>query len=141
MNIIPADQLQAKLSLWRRRLNLTDWDITVAIVPMSDLIDEDAERQVEFCLLKKQADIKLITPEEYPKDALRDYDMEVLLVHELLHISMVLFSPNSGVKAVALEQSINAIASALFSLSREAHIADSTVSIQSLQAWGSGESA
>ena len=76
MNIITVDQLEAKLWVWQTRLNLTDWDIRIAIVPMADMQERDTEGLVEFCVDKKQADIKLLDPQEHPKNSLREYDME-----------------------------------------------------------------
>jgi len=100
---------------WQRILKLQDWDVLVA-VPSGEAMDE-AEGQVTFDLGKKIADIKLVTPEGYPFDAMRPYQMEETLVHELLHLHFAPFDAKTGTpKGVAQEQAINAIARALVNL-------------------------
>ncbi|MEH2384915.1 MAG: hypothetical protein V7K14_03790 [Nostoc sp.] len=99
---------------WQQRLGLLDWDVSVKIVS-SEEIEEDAEGRVTWVINKKTADIKLIKPEGHPFDALRPYDMEETLVHELLHLHFAPFNIDTGLKAISQEQAINAIAKALVS--------------------------
>ena len=102
---------------WQQILGLMDWDVLVKIVSYEE-IDEVSGR-VDFAINNKTADISLIKPEGYPFDALRPYNMEETLVHELLHLHFALFNVESGLKAIAQEQAINAIAKALVSLKRQ----------------------
>ncbi|MBN3875211.1 hypothetical protein [Nostoc sp. JL23] len=99
---------------WQQILGLMDWDVSVKIVS-ADYLDE-AEGQITWDLGKKIADIKLVKPEGYPFDAMRPYDMEQTLVHELLHLHFAPFNADTGLKAISQEQAINAIARALVNL-------------------------
>ena len=99
---------------WQQLLKLQDWDVSVTI---ESLDNEDIEGDVTWVLEKKFADIRLTS--EHP-DAMRPYDMEQTLVHDLLHLHFAPFDAKSKtVKAIAQEQTINAIASALVNLKRQ----------------------
>ncbi|MEH2033364.1 MAG: hypothetical protein V7K67_27715 [Nostoc sp.] len=54
--------------------------------------------------------------EDYPSAALRPYNIEETLVHELLHLHLVTFDMSDEPKRLALEQAINVIARALVNL-------------------------
>ena len=100
---------------WQQILKLVDWDVSVKIVSREE-IEEGAEGRCDFVINNKTADISLIKPEGYPFDALRPYDIEQTLVHELLHLHFAPFNADTGLKAISQEQAINAIAGALVKL-------------------------
>lgn len=102
---------------WQQILGLMDWDVSVKIVSYEE-IEEGTEGRVDWVITNKTADIKLIKPEGYPFDALRPYNMEEALVHELLHLHFAPFNINTGLKAISQEQAINAIAKALVNLKK-----------------------
>ncbi|MHC5779681.1 hypothetical protein [Nostoc sp.] len=100
---------------WQQILRLMDWDVSVNIVSYEEM-PEGVEGECQFVINNKTANIKLIKPEGYPFDALRPYDMEQTLVHELLHLHFAPFNIDTGLKATSQEQAINAIARALVNL-------------------------
>ncbi|QLE47868.1 hypothetical protein FD724_06915 [Nostoc sp. C057] len=61
-----------------------------SLIASIDSMDE-AEGLVTWDINKKIADIKLVKPEEYPFDQMRPYEMEAVLVHELLHLHFAPF--------------------------------------------------
>lgn len=100
---------------WQRILKLQDWDVSVVVAPADEM--DEAEGLVIWDIHKRIADIKLVKPEEYPIDQMRPYDMEAVLVHELLHLHFAPFDAKTGSpKGVAQEQAINALARALVNL-------------------------
>lgn len=122
MYIIPADSFQEKCQLWQQRLRLADWDIKFEIVPLRDMGGTQCG-MISWNLEHRIADIKVIHPDDYRKDARRPYDMEETLVHELLHIWVAPFDAEEGTpEQLAQEQAINAIAAALIKLARAANV-------------------
>lgn len=112
--VMKLENLQQILLEWQRTLKLLDWDISVKVVPHREM--PDAIGHVRWDLDEKSADIRLIMPEDYQSSALRPYNIEETLVHELLHLHLVTFDMSDEPKRLALEQAINAIARALFNL-------------------------
>lgn len=108
------ENLQQECLEWQRTLKLLDWDVSVKLVPHREM--PDAIGHVRWDLDEKTADIRLIMPEDYPSGALRPYNIEETLVHELLHLHLVTFDMSDEPKRLALEQAINAIARALVKL-------------------------
>lgn len=105
---------------WKRKLGLDAWDIRVSIVRGKNMEKDDASGTNQFSIAKRCAIINLIDPEDYP-DIPFEYDMEVTLVHELLHIPLKYFSepPEDSLEEFELEVFIDHQAKLLVSLSRE----------------------
>ncbi|MEH2384914.1 MAG: hypothetical protein V7K14_03785 [Nostoc sp.] len=108
------ENLQQECLDWQRTLKLSDWDISVKLVPHREMTD--AIGHVRWDADEKSADIRLITPEDYQSGVLRPYNIEETLVHELLHLHFVTFDMSDEPKRLAIEQAINAIARALVNL-------------------------
>lgn len=108
------ENLQQECQDWQRTLKLSDWDVNAKLVPHREM--PDAVGHIRWDLDEKSADIRLITPEDYQSDALRPYNIEETLVHELLHLHLATFDMSDEPKRLALEQAINAIARALVKL-------------------------
>ncbi|MFK0731397.1 MAG: hypothetical protein ACFKPT_02700 [Gloeotrichia echinulata GP01] len=108
------ENLQQECQDWQRTLKLSDWDVSVKKVPHREM--PDAVGHIRWDLDEKSADIRLIMPEDYQSGALRPYNIEETLVHELLHLHLATFDMSDEPKRLALEQAINAIARALVNL-------------------------
>lgn len=114
------EELQSKLEQWQKRLRLSDWDVTVQMVSALDMNHTSCWGQVRWDLNEKFADIKLVTPEDAGKQGgMRSYDVEVTLVHELLHLHFAPLADMDSIDGTAQEFAINAIAGALVKLARE----------------------
>lgn len=80
-------ELDAGLALWQKRLRLQDWTITVVIVRGVKIPDRQGELN---CITKaREAQIRLIHPDDYFHDLEREYDQELVLVHELIHCHLM----------------------------------------------------
>lgn len=100
---------------WQRTLKLLDWDISAFIAPSEEM--DSSEGLVYWDLNKKIAEIKIVSREDYPSDAMCPYCIEKILVHELLHLHFAPFDAKTGtLRGTAQEQAINAIAHALVKL-------------------------
>ena len=77
------------LTEWKERLGLHDWTITLLTNCKQEELDEDADGDVEYVESTKCAKIRIIDPEQR-KDALRPFNFELCLVHELMHCKLAL---------------------------------------------------
>ena len=113
--------LSARLDLWRQRLQLTDWRISLEMVEPSELRPgtlgnirwdfDDGTGEV--------ATIRVLSAARYetPLDeALRD--MEFTLVHELIHLEFATM-PRSDESRTDEEVAVNRVADALLQLDRQ----------------------
>jgi hypothetical protein len=106
-----------RLSVWQKRLNLSDWNITVEVAKTADLkpktlgnIHWDADR--------KTAVIRVLDPAEYRMPVLEMLkDMEFTVVHELIHLELSSL-PRSEASRRDEEYAVNRIAAALLELDR-----------------------
>ncbi len=107
-------ELQSKCRAWQRRLRLQDWTVTVDLVRHAP--DVDILGRVEYSLLTKCANIKITNESSLaPRQKEDGYDMEEVLVHELLHLHFVsiLELESKEPSYVAQEHVINVLAHAL----------------------------
>ena len=109
--------LAEKLWVWQQRLKLQDWDITIRLVPTTELkpktlgnIHWDSATKTATVRALSLADYKL----SYP-DALRD--LEFTVVHELIHLQLSSL-PRSEASRGAEERAVNQLTEALLELSR-----------------------
>jgi hypothetical protein len=116
--VSPDEYLNARLAVWRQRLKLDDWKISIVPSHPDDLkpgtlghIHWDADKKTASIRVLDASDYQLACP-----DALND--MEVTVVHELVHL--VLSSlPRSEADRGAEEHTVNRIANALLELDRQ----------------------
>lgn len=77
------EELIQACKLWQKRLRLQDWKVDVKLVHTKDI---DGNTGIcEPTRARKYAQIKIATAES-TTDSLDDYDMLLILVHELLHL-------------------------------------------------------
>lgn len=78
-----------KLWMWQKRLNLQDWNLSVAVVRASELRPKTLGN-IHWDLDKKTALIHVLDPADYTlpfHDMLND--IEFTVVHELIHLELV----------------------------------------------------
>jgi hypothetical protein len=86
---IKADRLLAE---WQKTLKLRDWDIAVE-VPEKNI---ESQGSCLFYPSVRQARITLCHPRYKPKETITLWDMEVTIVHELLHVKFNCVPLNKG---------------------------------------------
>jgi hypothetical protein len=108
--IFTDEQLREKLKEWQKRLRLQDWIITASIKRARDLKD-DSQACVSWVLTKKMATIGIMDSIDYPPDSMVSQDMEISLVHELLHLHFAPISDmdDESIFQIAEEQAIESI--------------------------------
>jgi hypothetical protein len=76
-----------KLSIWQKRLNLQDWDISIVLARTADLKPHTLGH-IRWDPESKVATISVLNPTDYrlPQDEMLR-DMEFTIVHELIHLN------------------------------------------------------
>lgn len=110
-----------KLWMWRSRLGLQDWDISVLVSRASGL-KPNSLGNIHWDLEKKTAVIRVLDPADYrlPFDAMLR-DIEFTVVHELIHLEIApVLSDLQRTDANRLEEehTVNHLADALLTLDR-----------------------
>lgn len=108
------------LNYWQRRLFLRDWTVHLKLVREAD-VPMEARGGVGWCtpcIQNKVATIDLLHPLDYKKEW--RCDLELTLVHELLHVHYAPFEYKDlhTLEGIGQEQSINAISLALVNMKR-----------------------
>jgi hypothetical protein len=119
--ILTKDELRQKCAEWQKILRLQDWIVTTKISRERDMEESDRNAEIEANLPKRMATIRILDPVDYPPNLVEEQDMELSLVHELLHIHLFpLFADREDeIRMVAEEQAIEAISRGLIELSRK----------------------
>ncbi len=107
---------QERLSVWKKRLKLEDWTITVQMARTTELKARTLGN-IHWDSDTKTAAIRVLDPADYtlPEDAMLK-DMEFTVVHELIHLKLSpLLStvPRSEASRRDEEHTVNNIADAL----------------------------
>ena len=85
-----VNRCEILLRKWQKILRLQDWDIRLKVVRWNDIIEE-ALGQHSSRLNTRDSLIKLRNPTDHPtnEDFPNDFDEELTIVHELLHVKLV----------------------------------------------------
>jgi len=118
--ILTEEQLNERAAYWQEVLRLQDWDVQVKKARREEF-DGDREGDCEYLSSSKTAMIRILDESHYPTDAWCEQDMELTLVHELLHLHFSAIRDLAyGIDHYELfeEQAINKMSQALVQLER-----------------------
>lgn len=91
--ILTFNQLQRVGKIWKKRLGLQRWRISIGIVRRWEL--EGNIAKTSYSMERNDASIKLSDPIDYIEYPI-PYDMEQTLIHELLHLKFcAIYDPQS----------------------------------------------
>lgn len=116
---LTPDALSFAVEWWQRQLRLQDWDIRASVVRY--YLDPDgALGRTKVHASTREAIVTLTDPaDHHPDSSDVDRDLEVTLVHELLHVAFPHDSPD-GSCSQDMERAIDSTARALVNLRRGA---------------------
>ena len=111
-----------RLSVWQKRLNLKEWNISVVVSRATELKAKTVGN-IHWDREKKTAVIRVLDPADYDM-ALEPMlkDIEFTVVHELIHLEMVPILSDlqrSAENRLEEEHAVNHLAEALLKLDRE----------------------
>jgi hypothetical protein len=110
--------LNQKLWLWQQRLRLQDWNVTVRLARATDLRPKTLGN-INWDRKERTAVISIMDPDDYKlRGAQMLDDMEMTIVHELVHLHLSGLPRNDDTKKVE-EQAVNMLAEALVKLDRK----------------------
>jgi hypothetical protein len=112
-----------KVWVWQKRLHLEDWDISVAVARAGEMKPKTLGH-IGWDRARKSAAIQVLDPADYrlPLDAILR-DIEVTVVHELIHLEMMRMLPGlqrTESYRAEEERVVNHMAGALLDLDRRA---------------------
>ena len=118
--IISESELKELCADWQERLHLQSWDIKTGIYRERDFYGPGRQGENEYNLATGTSLIRILDPADYPKSQFKQ-DMEITLVHELLHLVFAPFEPDEEkkLKYKFMERAICQLAGVLVSLKRE----------------------
>lgn len=111
-----------RLSVWQKRLNLQDWNISVVVSRATELKAKTVGN-IHWDREKKTAVIRVLDPADYDmafEPMLKD--IEFTVVHELIHLEMVPILSDlqrTAENRLEEEHAVNHMADALLKLDRE----------------------
>lgn len=118
---LTQEQAEVLLPVWQKILRVSDWKVKVRIARGNGLeIDTHTQGTCEWVNTKKQGYIKLLDPIDWDHTLAYPQDMEVTLVHELLHLLFQPFDTFEGgtPQHNAMEQAIDILSYSLVGLRR-----------------------
>lgn len=109
--------VEGRLRDWQDRMNMKDWNIHVDLV-RAEQLEPRTLGNVHWDTDAKKATIDVLSPLDYtlPHNAMLA-DMEVTIVHELVHIELASL-PRSDASRRTEERAVNELAGALLRLAR-----------------------
>ena len=120
MNTLSLEQLKVLCQDWQEKLGLLHWTIGLRICKSGDMSSQNVQATNKISLTAESALISILDNSDYP-DSPFEQDMEVSLVHELLHIPLTYFVKTkvNTLEDVLLEAFIERVAKLLVKQSRE----------------------
>ncbi|GIO36211.1 hypothetical protein J41TS12_10720 [Paenibacillus antibioticophila] len=114
--ILTEEELRIRCTEWQKILRLQDWIVVLEIKRGRDMPINNVCGSCSWELTQKMAAISILDPIDYPPDSIAPNDMELTLVHELLHLHFCSIEPDGA--SVAGEQAIESISWGLIALAR-----------------------
>lgn len=119
-HIFNLNRLEELLEEWKSILHLEQWDIELIISQQKNFLGGDSQGEITFNKVECSAIIRILDPVDWVNIPFNQ-DMEMTLVHELLHIIYADFEPedSNSLQYTLWHRSIDSTARALVSLKRK----------------------
>ena len=106
-------------SRWQKILRLQDWQVDIDFYRAREFANADALGECTFNINSREGFIKILNPIDYEGE----YDLEWIVVHELLHLHFADWTAKNNYECpVSGEQAIDSIAQALTRLNKAGDI-------------------
>ena len=126
-HIVTEGQLKTLCKEWQERLRLQAWDVKTGIYRERNFCGPERQGENEYNLATGTSLIRILDPADYPESKFKQ-DMEVTLVHELLHLVFAPFEPDDDkeLEHKFMERAICQLSGVLVELKREVEHAGKT---------------
>ncbi|HYE58336.1 MAG TPA: hypothetical protein VD948_07505 [Rhodothermales bacterium] len=120
-HVIAPDQMAGYVAFWQRQLRMLDWTFEARIVRRHEMSVASRIGEVFWNNHHKRARVSLLDPVDHDPTSVVPYDMEEVLVHEMIHplYGKHTAPETDGAAYDAMEVSINMLAQALVRLARQ----------------------
>lgn len=120
---LTKEELKQLCKEWQEILRLQNWDIEADICRSDEFNVPNRTGENCWDLSIGKAYIRVLHPVDYKK-SVWPHDMELVLVHELLHLYFIVFSPEeeNTIKHSFMENTIETLAKVLVRLRREGRV-------------------
>lgn len=108
--------IQDRLQFWQHQLKLDDWKISLTVARRDDLKSHTLGG-IRWDKHKRSATIQVLDPADYPTPAAAMEDIEVTIVHELVHLNLSSL-PRTDASRKSEELAVNRLTDALLRLHR-----------------------
>ncbi len=107
-----------RLAVWRQRLKLEDWKISAVMTRKTSLAPQTLGG-IHWDKHKRSAEIWVLDPADYalPFHEMLD-DMELTVVHELMHLELTSLPRGQANRGAAEERAVSGLADAMLALDR-----------------------
>lgn len=115
--IYTEEEMYEKLKFWQRILKLDAWKVKLYICGEEDMPLENVQGCCEVCEPIRSAGIYIHNGK--PSFTPWGFNMEQILIHELLHVKMNFFAPKQSKhkeKYLVYEQEVDSLATILYNL-------------------------
>jgi hypothetical protein len=115
---LSTETAQELCARWQTVLRLSDWDIRVSVLPLTQLSCPNSLGYIVWNTHEKIANIELMSVEDAIaiNEFKRPYNIEETLIHELIHLHLAAWDTSNDLEQTQMEFAINAIAAALYKL-------------------------
>lgn len=119
MKNLSIEELTKLCEEWQNKLGLSHWRIGLRFCTVDEMPLQDTQATNEISLITECALISFLKNEDLPESPF-EYDIEVSLVHELLHIpfNYICEPETNSLEYIHMEAFIERVARLLVSLSR-----------------------
>ncbi len=95
---LAGEELDLLLAYWLAQLGLQDWKVSLHVKRTPDMEPEGSAGSVGFTYSTRRARVYLLDPRDHrmTDDVFGAYDMEHVLVHELMHLRLAPLSQAAG---------------------------------------------
>ncbi len=118
--IVDEEKLKELCKEWQERLRLQAWDVKTGIYRERNFFGPERQGENEYNLATGTSLIRILDPADYPESKFKQ-DMEITLVHELLHLVFAPFEPDKEklLECEFMERAICILSGLLVKMKRE----------------------
>jgi hypothetical protein len=123
--LIDIEEAQRLLDYWQDILGLREWQIKIFISKEADMPLEDAQGACGVIEAIRSATIYILHPDDF--DGHHPFNMEQIIIHELLHCKLNSFTldfKRKSKKYMQYEQEVDALATILYNMNKKAEEKD-----------------